>query len=479
MKYNKVHPYTITEYLSRFIIIIIIPVLQQLLFRPMSFLDELYTYSINIISIIILFVYSAGEYKSTMYAIENGFIITKYGWIIKRKSIIPINNVHSIVIKKLVIPSLIGAVKLKINMSSGNKRKSDVDLTVYKRDIEKSVNEIFPNKKLKTLYKASELKIFLMSISWSNSATGLLIASPFINKIGVVLGEEISQRIYSTIDISINLIALGVPPLAATLAYIFLAGWVISLFLQLLRYSNFKLKKFEGGIIINRGLIGTTKMIIDTESINAISIKQTLLMRLFNLYSAYINAIGTGKDKDDKSMLVAATSFDNISKVLSLVSNLKFNPGKKIKPPKKALKGYIFLPVLSIALIIMFGFLLIKIGVYPRLVFLADIFLFIIITWWLAIRVIAYYKSFLSVRDDMLLLSSYKRLSLIFTSMQLNKIQKVKITQNPVQKLSGLADIKIFIYSNRKEYFIVKKVPHRDVENLVESIENLQNINSI
>ncbi len=476
MKYNRVHPYTITEYLSRFTVLIIIPILQQLFLKPLGFLDELCTYSINIAIITILLVYSISEYKAKKYSIENNYIAVKYGCLIKRESIIPIDHVHSIIIKKLIIPSIFGAIKLKINVPSGKKRESDINLTVYRKSVENSIDEIFPRKKLESLYKASAMKIFLMSMSWSNSATGLLIASPFINKIGSVLGEEISERIYSTIDISMNLVAIGVPPLAATVAFIFLAGWLVSLFLQLLRYSNFKLKKSEGSIIINRGLIGTTKMIIDIESINSISIKQTLMMRCFKLYSAYINAIGSGKDKGDKSMLVAATSFENILQILNIISDLRFNSDKKISPPKRALKGYIWLPILNIILVIILSLALICLGVYISLIFIADIFLLIIIGWWLSIRIIAYYTSFISVEDNTVLLSSYKRLSLITTSMKLNKVQKIKISQNPLQKLSGLADVKIFIYSNRNEYFTIKKIPHTDVENLVESMENLQNI---
>lgn len=477
--YNKVHPYTIIEYLSKFMFLIIIPVVQRLLFKPQVFEERLYTLSIDIFIVIALVIYSIVEYKAIRYSINSRQICIKRGIIIKRKSVIPIDSIHSIMIKNLIIPSILGAIKLKINVPSGKGLHADINLTVRKKDVEKSVNSIFPQDKLSVLYKASQTKILLMALSWSNAATGLLIASPFINKMGSILGQEISTRIYSTIDITVNLVYIGVPPVAAAVGYIFFAGWVVSFCVQALRYSNFKLKKFEDGIIISRGLISTSTMIIDIDSINSISIKQTLLMRIFKLYSAYINAIGSGSDKGDKSMLIAATSKESALGLLNKIFSVDFESDKKINPPKQALKGYVLMPVLGLGLVVILSFMFANLGGYIKLIILADLLSLIIIGWWLAVRLIAYKISSVSVHGDTVLLNSYKRLSLIHTSIKLDKIQKIRVTQNPTQRLSDLCNMKIYIYSNRHEYFIIRRIPYSSVENIVENIENSQKINKI
>ena len=137
------------------------------------------------------------------------------------------------------------------------------------------------------------------------------------------------------------------------------------------------------------------------------------------------------------------------------------------------------MPVLGLGLVVILSFMFANLGGYIKLIILADLLSLIIIGWWLAVRLIAYKISYISVHGDTVLLNSYKRLSLIHTSIKLDKIQKIRVTQNPMQRLSDLCNMKIYIYSNRHEYFIIRRIPYSSVENIVENIENSQKINKI
>ena len=120
---------------------------------------------------------------------------------------------------------------------------------------------------------------------------------PFIDRLGKLLGEEISERLYSTVNIGLELAAWGIPPAAALLATVLAAGWGNRADCSALPLWGFCRLPLGGGHLHRTGLISNRRMLVRTDRLSAVSVRQSLLMRFLRLYGAYLHTVGTGKDK--------------------------------------------------------------------------------------------------------------------------------------------------------------------------------------
>lgn len=486
MKYYKPHPFTIFEYLYKFSFLFIIPLLQQLLIKPRTLTEIVNTFGLNIIVIFLIIAFSVREYSSLGYCSSKYHFYFVKGVFIKRRLTIPYKSIHSVTIVKHVIPSLIGSVALKFNTPAKKSKKFDIKINLSEKNLKMTLKSMFPGASGKAVYRANTFKVFLMSAFWSNSATGLLILSPFINKLGYLIGEQAKEKLYSTVNLSTQLVAFGVPPIAATLAYILLVGWVIAFLTQFFKYAGFRVFKAQNTLLINRGLISTYSRIIDLNDINAISIKQSLLMKLLGLKSIYINAVGNSKEKGEKNMLIAYDSPNALKKSLyniipnNIFRNLSSNSNHekslaKISPDKKSFKSFIFVPCILFFTLLVVSFLIYRLKFYEQFILLFFIFTSPILLWWILFRMFAYKHSSIILYSDTIVASGYNSLTLVSGNICLNKIQSIEIRQNILQKISKKANLKIYILSEQRDSFIIKHLNLFEVEKVVEKVNILSN----
>lgn len=68
------------------------------------------------------------------------------------------------------------------------------------------------------------MAIVALSLATSNSFAGILLLSTLISQTGQLLGEEFADRVYGAFAQVSRQMAFGIPPAAAFLAYLILAG---------------------------------------------------------------------------------------------------------------------------------------------------------------------------------------------------------------------------------------------------------------
>lgn len=471
MRYSKVHKYTIAEYLYQFAFLFLIPIIQQLLFQPRSIIEIISTMGVNIAFVIILILWCVQEYKRLGYHAGEKYFYVKRGVFFHRRSEIPYDCIQSVQIKQGVISYFFGAIKLSLDTPAGRKKDSDISLTLSHKVLNSTLENIIPTKDTRNVYRSGTIRILLMSSSWANPATGFLLLAPFINRIGIVLGEEITDRLYSTMDLSLYLVAIGVPPIAAVVTYLLIFGWLIAMIVQLFRYSNFKVACTEDTLTISRGLLAYHKRIIKKSKINAIAVKQTLFMRLFKLYSAYVQTIGSGKESGDKSMLVAAARYHEMQDSLSNLVKLPIKNDNSIVPPRRAVKSFILLPLTLILAALLISIIMVISNVYNKVIGTMLLFSVLFITWWFFLRLVAHRTSGLSLLDEHIVVSGYNKLSLVSATVDLEKVQAISIYQNPFQRFNGLCKVRVYVFSETNEFFTVKNLELKEVKNLVRDVK--------
>ena len=171
-------------------------------------------------------------------------------------------------------------------------------------------------------------------------------------------------------------------------------------------------------------------------------------------------------------MLVAAASYSELKKLVVDLIEISLNLKREIIPPKKALKSFCWLPLSLFLINILILIIFYTVNGIRQLFLFLSLFSAPFFLWWMLLRIQAYKTSGLSLSSNKLIIRGYYHLSLIASIIPFDKIQFLSIHQNPFQRRSGLCNVRVYIFSERKEYFTVKQLPYLLVENLVESMEN-------
>ncbi len=466
--YKRTHPYTVFTSLYRFAFLLIIPVIQSLLYNPTNILATITNLGFNILFIIIIVFFAFMDYERTFYSLSKNNLHLKKGYFLKRKNTIPYNNITSVLVYKNVLPAIFNCARIYIDTAGVIKKKNDFYiLLTYKQTLAvmKSIFKVSKNYDYK--YKSSIFRIFIMALTWSNSITGLLIFAPFVRNSGAILGQEYSEHLYDGVNIAVYIASIGLPPTTAYIAGILVFGYVVALVVQIFRYGRFSFEIYDKVLFIKRGLIGRAIFATNIEHINSITIKQSILMLLFKLKSVYINTIGVGKTKGDKSLLIAVENNKKLEKILCNVCSDKEDVIREIRPQLKRLISFLLLPLLCLGLAFPVYKILLDVGVLIEILDLSLILFVFLMVVWLIFRIVAYKKTKLVMTTSGYISTGFVRMNIIENRIKSDKVQQIEIRQSIMQQITKSAHIILYIYGEKKTKYIVR---HLEYDNAIKFI---------
>lgn len=452
------HPVTIWKYFSKFSFLLFFPILQAMMKEPLSLLAlSNFPWIVSVCVICLM------QYFSCRYSFHQENLYYQSGLFLHRKFYFPLYQLSSATIRTTPLLSLFGAAKLQIDTMSDTPKGADLTLTLSKKELFFFWNHTAG--KLEDCCKVKNFAIFLMVCSWSNPASGLLLMGLFLQRVAKIWGREISDQLYTTIDQSYRLIALGIPPTIAALGYLLAFGWLIAVFRQFLFYGNFQSERRKNGIAISHGIFARTRRIFSPQSICAVELRQTLLMFLTRRTAAYLHCRGSGRGKDERNLLTTAMKKEKSTQVLSrLLPELHFfvEPITALRPVRGSWKGFLFLPLCE------FLGLLLLVSFFPKSIFLPILFfLFLFPLCLFIIRLLGYRKTRLALCGDFLLVSGCHKFSLFTALIERNHLQSIRVTQNPFQKLSKTCSVRFYVGADRKKYFLIRHFRVSMIENFL------------
>lgn len=478
-KYERTHYFTIYSFLSKYIWVLLIPILQSLILKPQTLSGIIASYGINILVLFILISFSITNYGNLKYVGSKNSFNIKKGIIIKRTFYIPYSSIHSIIIEKNIIPSIFGAERLQVITPSkkifSSYKSLSLSLFLKKEEILETVEKIYGNAKKYFSYKSNHFKIVLMSATWSNSLTGLLVLAPFIKNIGNIFGDQYSKIIYNNFDLSSYIILRGLPPLSAAIASVLILSWAAAFIILFFRYYKFSTKVCDNRIIISRGLINKNLFITEKNKINCLTIKQSILMQVFNFHSLYLHTIGTGFQKSDKSLLVPAEKEKVINKTINEFIKIDNKKAKKTVKPKHAGLSYI-LPALILFSILVVLYIILEIfSAFTEIIHLAYLFAIPLTILWMFFRYRAYQKSAILLGEQAVEIKYFSRLNLTHSIIPYERIQFARISQSPFQRYSKRCNLTVNIYSINSEKVIIKHIDLKDGLKVMKKLSNYVN----
>lgn len=472
MKSKHLHPITIWNYLSKYAFFLIIPIVQTLLARPTGWI-----LLSNLFVLIFFLALAVFQYLSCSYSIGDREFTYRSGILFRIRRTIPMQRFLSATVRCNPLLSLISAAQLYLDTPAGSRKNADVVMTLNKRGLQNLWNSMTVNHK--RVYRASNKRILLMAASWSNPASGLLLAGALLNRTGKIVGQALTQRLYEAVNQSYVLVAIGIPPATALLGYLLAAGWAVAFLHQFLHYANFSIgtvpsnpntfiRAEEDFLTTQRGLFVKNRQLLSRDAICAVSIRQTLVMRIFKLYSAYLHTFGSGKEKGDRSLLFAAIRKPELRQYLTAIFRKPLfstkNSLNNTHPSKAALFSFLFTPLLLlICLLVLISLLY---WLYPE--FAPLLFFFVPpVLWQLAIHFFAWKGSMLLVEKDKILASGYRCLTLYTACIPREQLQRVSVKQTFVQRFSGRCNVYLCTGAEKTGCFTVNNLDKQEVLKLL------------
>ncbi|MGN1050978.1 MAG: PH domain-containing protein [Acutalibacteraceae bacterium] len=471
-KYKGAHPYTIWAYLGDSWFVLLIPLVQNILYAPKSIVAIITNFGINILFVILLFTAIILESTSIKYQEKEASLYAKKGFILKRRADIPYNSIHSVTVQKNIFPMLFNARKIYINTPAIKGTSGDYSLYVSKKKEKALKSNIFSEKSLDHTYNGGSLRVIVMSAFWSNSLTGLLIFVPILNKISNIFGEQYGEILYQSFDISDYIISVGVPPVLAGLATALLIGWCVAFVVQLCRYGFFKSQLYGDNIVISRGVFNRLQFATKKDKINAITIKQSIPMLILNLKTVCIHTIGAGLQKGDKSVLMPAERSHKIKRFINRIFKTPKRENQTLSVRKRDIMAYLWFPIYSILGTLLLGAVLIYLGYFNTIVRIPYFVVLTILIYWLFFRMYCHSKAGISISEEAVQIDYFKRLNRTTTIIPYDKIQFLELYQGPPQRIFKTAHLKVYIYSQHKEYFKIKHLKYKELSHIVDEIED-------
>lgn len=476
MKKYRSHPINILENTSKFLILLLIPILR-------TFIAVLLSYGEGFMAwfrgawldlIIVLLIIGLGIYNWYLYEFSfdcKGVYITK-GIIFKNKKFIPLTNISSLSIKTPWYYRPFKITRLKADTDGGSFTSSDFHITVKESYAIALSKEIKKNlsfeKKMKKYYIPHNFYLAVFSFLTSNSLTGALYLSASISQIGSFFGRDIQNKIFIEFRKITNILAFGLPPIAALIAYIILGTWFLSFLINLFQNFRFCVIRQGNYLEISSKFISKRFFLISTDKINAVITRQSLLTKLFHLSSILIDCTGYGKHKDEIGVLFPCGIYNDLKTNLEmLLPEIEFTK-IQTKPKLINLSRFLIPPgTLILCVVALFILALHYLSGFKKSIILLFIILLIPCIWWLLVKIYAFLFSGIGANKDIITINYTFGYQILGVAIPKNKISKIQISQTLFQISTKCCDVTFHTYGEGGKHYKVLNLNMPEVKKVL------------
>lgn len=399
--------------------------------------------------LLFVLIYNFINWKMTNILFDKDKIIVYRSLILVELSEFFISNITGFVVEQNIIEKIFNVCRLKIYTEKFENNKEDLNIVLKKEEVKKLKSYIL-SKKLKcyeNIENMDDYSIFSLKINSSNIfihsllnisiGNIIVISNIFYIILGMVVkGTILNEILHNLIGFLITIFTIALPVL-----YSMISSYI--------KYSDYRLKKVDGAILIKYGKITTKSYVIFDEYINAFERNETLISKIFKFNTIKILCSGSLSKKDELNFLIPMVSKKETPKILKIIfknnelTNIldEKNPKRKdIKHSSKfALVSY-FLTAVIVNMIL--DTILIYLRVSPYIIYMN-----IIIGLVLPILLYNYVK--ILIKDKMIMITSG-----IFITKKVviltKKIVYIEKFTTPINSLFNIYMIKIYISTNNK-----------------------------
>lgn len=450
---KRQHRIAILKYLKGNIWLLIIPLIRGLL----SLDEDLYSWFkmvyMDIIVIAIMFGYAWLKWYFVQFKISKKEIYVKKGIIFQNEIIIPYSVISCMTVHVPFLLRPFRAVKITFDTESDIRLKKHTLAYLVLIVSETDYTQIYQNipaekSKAKIKFQASKREIVLYSIFFSTAIPSLVYVGIFIIQSSRIVGKKFEMKFLSVINElteSLKNYFDRIIAIVVTALIIVAVGWIMSFVIKILRHLNFKISRYAGNIMIEKGYFSYWKYYVNYSRINNVDICQNLLMKIANKVSVHINCSGYVRRKNEQAVLIPMTTRRiALHMIKALFPNFTIC-NIQLKSKRTYIMVYIWLPLVLIIGVAVATVVLCKILYkWDDAVRFVGIMLEIPLAYLLVVRIVAKNSTGIGVNDRVVTIN-YCRATRFYTAIvPKERVAYVKIRRTFFQRVSGCCDVIVY-----------------------------------
>lgn len=461
------HPISIFFFLYRFLYLLLIPlargIVSALLGGPSRWMSGAWL-DLLIFGWIFFLAYEKWNHFK-YYMDEDRFYYTE-GIFYKRETWISMERICTLSTQQPLWMQPFGLVALRIDTLALAPDKPDLFMYLRKSEacrlmaLRKKAMEA-PQDSMKITCRPRILDIIFLSVFTSNSLIGIIFIATFISHAGKLFG----RNLYDWLEALLHQIALGLeavsalfeiafklPPIAMGIAAVLLGGWAAAFILTLLQTKNLCITRSKKGIYITGGILTKKEYSLHFKDICFIDIRQSLLTRLFRLYSVFLNATGMGKERSDIKAFIPFSARRRCETQLALLLPEYHASPRQIHPSASSIMKFLLAPLWP-CLLIPLGTSVLT-GLLPAwepFLKFSGLMLSFPAYWFLGVRFMDFLSSGVSYEDGYFTLRYSTRYYLHTVVLPRKNIALIHFRQSPLQRGRNKCDLKIFSRSEGRK----------------------------
>ncbi len=440
------HPIRILRYSAKNIWLLIFPLL-----RGVSTLrfdkDRFYSwvkgawFDILILGLIMLF--GLVRWYSSRIDISAAAITHNDGVIFRLRTTIPYSSVSLITVERPFYLVPFRAVMLRCDTSAGLFNSPDMKLMVSEkviRELKRSIPDVREKGSSDDIPRPTALSILLFSVFFSSGFSGVVYIATFFFKGGDIAHDMITaslSRITMETEKLTGKLLLRIPEAAIMIGSLFIAAWLLSFTINVLRYYGFALTLDENCMKVSYGTLTRKEYRIMSEQINYTDLRQNLIMKIFSAVAVHISCAGYGYGKRSLPVLLPVRKEKNMGRELEAIGILH-GIKNEFKPKRTGFWQYIWLPVILSAASFPVHFIAADIvPALSDLTLFAAIMLEVPSIWFIAVKFAAFLTSGISLYDDKIMIRCSRWTTFHTVIADRSRLVKLTLRQTIFQKMIG------------------------------------------
>lgn len=475
------HPLRILRYSMRSLWLLIFPLLRGV--SVMHF-DPAGIYSwikgawmdIAVLGIILLFGFIRW-YFSLITATDSTITHTQ-GCFIRVKTVIPLKNISSASSAQPFYLVPFNAIFFSCDTRAGIFRSTDLKIMVTKKvcaELMSHIPTVDPKRQIEDIPGPTAMSILLFSVFFSSGFSGAVYIAAFFFKGGDLAHDLLSvsiSRITETTEMLTAKLIRGIPHVAIAFGSFFIAAWLLSFILNLLRYSRFRLIADNNYINIVCGITNRRRYRIKNSHINYTDLRQNLLMKLLNAVTVSISCAGYGNDSSHLPVLLPIRRRKDLGRGIERLG-VRAGDEMQFRPKWTGILSYIGNPLLVMALIfVIYHYSDKLVPQLSEISFFLTVMLSIPTVWLIVVKIVALSASGITIEKNSVVLCTSEWTAFHTVTAEKKNIVLIETYQTFLQRIwKTKANLRIWFSGESSSCYTIRALTLEDCGKITKILE--------
>lgn len=466
---RRQHPVKIIMYIAKYLWLLLIPLAKYLIATRFDFQNWVKTNWVDILILSIIVGYGFLRWVFIYFEIEEDSIVAHTGYFGIEKTRVYFSEMASMSLCQGYIYRLIGACTVYIDTDAKSIQKTDIRLDISQKQAFR-IYELATAKcrnMPKYIFNSQKRSLVIFSLLFSSTLSGMLLTLTFIYQAYRIVGREIEEEFLARVNTELEKLTIHIPKYLIVAALVVIGSWLVSFMSNLMRHWGFSCTRCSDMLMISSGKGTKRRHVIMRERINFIDYQQSMFMKLFGICSVQVHCTGYGKRRLELSALVPITTTESAETSVKLLMPGVPTVGYDVATGWSDLRRFITLPLMGC---------LMPWGIYELLCRVIPQFELVVKTipdwqsaltnlavisvlplvWLVIVKMNAAFNTAAGFDGAHCVLSYCRFYRFHRTSIKLDRISKIKISQNPFQRMNGTCHLRVYTSAEGSSCHLVK-----------------------